>query len=110
MEFKPPFKIKIIELSYHNLFFDGSIQFHEKTYKLHIQNEVNQKIIKLPFPILGVKNHNVLVRISGRNGIYVQDHLIFEGSSNSMEIESQIINEDITNKYAVLDTIEIFFR
>jgi len=110
MEIKSPVKIKITSLNYHQRFFDGIIEFHEKNYKLKIQNRIKKKTIKIPFSMTDVKNQSALVRISGKNGIYVEDNLDFNGLSDTMKIESKIIHEDITNKYAVLDTIEIFFK
>ena len=110
MQIKLPFNIKIISLDYHETFFSGRIKFHEKPYNLKINHNTNEKTIKLPFDVIGVKNQNTLVRISADNGIYEEEHLKFIGKSKSMIIKSSDIFEEIMNKHAGLKTIEVFFK
>ena len=107
---KLPFKIKLCSIDFHKTHFDGEIEFHEKRFPLNIQPIVDKRIIKTPFDVIGVKNQNVLVRISGKNGIYAEDHLKMDGKSSSLEIHSFPICDEISNRYNVLDTIEIFFK
>ena len=107
---KLPFKMKIISIDFHKTQFDGEIEFHEKKFPLRIYPIVDKQTIKIPFDVIGVQNQNALVRISGINGIYTEDHLTLEGKSSSLEISSFPIFDEISDKYNMLDTIEIFFK
>ena len=107
---KLPFKMKILSIDFHKTQFDGEIEFHEKKFPLRIYPIVGKQTIKLPFDVIGVQNQNALVRISGINGIYAEDHLTLEGKSSSLEIRSVSIFDEISNRYNMLDTIEIFFK
>ena len=107
---KLPFKIKILSIDFHKTQFDGEIEFHEKKFPLKIYPIVDKQTVKIPFDVIGVQNQNALVRISGINGIYAEDHLTLEGKSSSLEIKSFPIFDEISNRYDALDTIEIFFK
>ena len=110
MKYKIPIKAKILILNFKDTYFDGQIELHEKKYDVIVKANSDKCFIKLPFQIIGVKNQNMLLRISARSGIYVEDHLYYDGKSERLEIESDIIFNDIINKHAGLDTIEIFFE
>ena len=107
---KLPFKIKILSIDFHKTQYDGEIEFHEKKFPLVIYPIVDKQTIKIPFDVIGVQNQNALVRISGINGIYAEDHLTLEGKSSSLEIKSFPIFDEISDRYNMLDTIEIFFK
>ena len=107
---KLPFKMKITSIDFHKTQFDGEIEFHEKKFPLEIYPITGKQTIKIPFDVIGVQNQNTLVRISGINGIYAEDHLTVEGKSSSLEIKSFSIFDEISNRYNMLDTIEIFFK
>ena len=107
---KLPFKMKITSIDFHKTQFDGEIEFHEKKFQLRIYPIVDKQTIKIPFDIIGVQGQNALVRLSGINGIYAEDHLTLEGKSSSLEIKSYSIFDEISNRYNMLDTIEIFFK
>ena len=107
---KLPFKIKIISIDFQKTHFDGEIEFHEKKFLFRLEPTVDKRIIKIPFDVIGVKHQNVLVRISGMNGIYAEDRLKLEGKSSSLEIHSFPICDEISKSYTMLDTIEIFFK
>ena len=107
---KLPFKMKILSIDFHKTQFDGEIEFHEKKFPLRIYPIVDKQTIKIPFDVIGVHNQNILVRVSGINGIYSEDHLTLEGKSSSLEIKSFPIFDEISNRYGMLDTIEIFFK
>ena len=107
---KLPFKMKILCIDFHKTQFDGEIEFHEKKFPLRIYPIVDKQTIKIPFDVIGVQNQNALVRVSGINGIYAEDHLTLEGKSSSLEIRSVSIFDEISNRYNMLDTIEIFFK
>ena len=104
------FKIKIVSIDFHKTQYDGEIEFHEKKFPLVIYPIVDKQTIKNPFDVIGEQNQNTLVRISGINGIYAEDHLTLEGKSSSLEIRSVSIFDEISNTYNMLDTIEIFFK
>ena len=107
---KLPFKMKIISIDFHKTQFGGEIEFHEKKFPLKIYPIVGKQAIKLPCEVNGVQNQNALVRISGINGIYAEDHLTLECKSSSLEISSFPIFDEISERYNMLDTIEIFFK
>ena len=107
---KLPFKMKIISIDFTKTKFDGEIEFHETKFPLIIYPIVDKQTIKIPFDVIGVQNQNALVRVSGINGIYAEDYLKFEGKSSSLEIKSSSIFDEISNRYNMLDTIEIFFK
>ena len=83
---KLPFKMKILSIDFHKTQFDGEIEFHEKKFPLRIYPIVDKQTIKIPFDVIGVQSQNILVRISGINGIYAEDHLTLEGKSPSLEL------------------------
>ena len=107
---KLPFKMKILSIDFHKTQFDGEIEFHEKKFPFRIYPIVDKQTIKIPFDVIGVQKQNALVRISGINGIYAEDHLTLDGKSSSLEIKSFPIFDEISNRYSVFDTIEIFFK
>ena len=102
--------MKILSIDFHKTQYDGEIEFHEKKFPLKIYPITDNQTIKIPFDVIGVQNLNALVRISGINGIYAEDHLTLEGKSSSLEIKSFPIFDEISDKYNMLDTIEIFFK
>ena len=110
MELKLPFKLKIKYLNKIEGSFEGKAVFHEKEYPIKIHAQNNEKIIKVPFPVIGITDDNILVRVSGPAGVYVQDHVKFKGQSKWIEIDSDIIHFEISNSQHIFDTIEIFVK
>ena len=110
MELKLPFKLRVKYLNRNDDHFEGKILFHEKEYQVDIHAQVNKKTIKVPFPVIGVTDKDILVRISGPSGVYVQDHIQFNGQSECMKIESDTIFFEIANNQDKFDTIEIFVK
>ena len=51
-----------------------------------------------------------LVRVSGPSGLYVQDHVKFNGNSEVIEIGSDAVFYEITNNQEKFDTLEIFVK
>ena len=86
MELKLPFKLKVKFLNENEDSFQGKAIFHEKEYTINIHAQTNEKIIKVPFPVMGVTDDEILVRVSGPSGVYVQDHVKFKGESKWIEI------------------------
>ncbi len=110
MELKIPFKLRVKYLNLNVDHFEGKATFHEKEYQVNIHAEVDKKTIKVPFPVMGVTEEDILVRVSGPSGVYVQDYIQFNGQSKLIEIESDAILYEIANNQGKFDTIEIFVR
>ena len=110
MELKIPFKLRVKYLNLNDDHFEGKAIFHEKEYKVNIHAEVTQKKIKVPFPVMGVTENEILVRISGPSGVYVQDYIPLSGESEWIVIESDSIFYEVANNQGKFDTIEIFVK
>ena len=110
MELKIPFKLRMKYLNLNKDHFEGKALFHEKEYNIDIHTEADKKKIKVPFPVMGVTDEEILVRISGPSGVYVQDHVQFDGQSECIEIESDSIFYEVSNNQGKFDTIEIFVK
>ncbi|MDA0756895.1 MAG: hypothetical protein O3C04_02900 [Crenarchaeota archaeon] len=110
MDLKLPFKLKVKYLNPSGDVFHGKVLFHEKEYSLNIHAQNNEKTIKVPFPVMGITDDEILVRASGPTGVYVEDHLKFKGNSKIMEMDSNIIFFEIGNAQHKFDTIEIFVK
>ena len=110
MELKLPFKLKIKYLNANGDSFQGKAVFHEKEYPIKIHAENNEKIIKVPFSVMGVTDDEILVRVSGPSGVYVEDRIKFKGKSKWVEIDSDIIFFEIANSQHKFDTLEIFVK
>tara|TARA_B110000438_G_scaffold237269_1_gene234612 strand:- start:17 stop:325 length:309 start_codon:yes stop_codon:yes gene_type:complete len=90
--------------------FGCKIIFHDKEYPINIHAQKNEKIIKVPFPVLGITDNEILVRLSAATGVYVQDHLKFKGISETLEIDSDLIFQEILSNGIKFDTMEIFVK
>ena len=110
MRLKLPFKIKVKYLTKNKNNFEGKTLFHDKEYSIIIHAQKNEKIIKVPFPVLGVTDDKILVRLSAASGVYVQDHVKFKGTSETLEIDSDLIFQEILNNEIKFDTMEIFVK
>ena len=110
VELKLPFKLKIKYLNANGDSFQGKAVFHEKEYPIKIHAENNEKIIKVPFSVMGVTDDEILVRVSGPSGVYVEDRIKFKGQSKWVEIDSDIIFFEIANSQHKFDTMEIFLK
>ena len=110
MELKIPFKLRLKYLNQNKDHFEGKALFHEKEYNIDINAQAKNQKIKVPFPVMGVTDEEILVRISGPSGIYVEDHVSFKGQSERIEIESDMILFEILNNQGKFDTIEIFVK
>ena len=110
MELKIPFKLRVKYLNLNDDHFEGKAIFHENEYKVNIHAEVDKKRIKVPFPVMGVTENEILVRISGPSGVYVQDYIPLNGESKWIEIESDSIFYEVANNQGKFDTMEIFVK
>jgi hypothetical protein len=110
MQLKVPFKLKVKYLTKNKDSFGGKAIFHNKEYSINIHAQKNEKIIKVPFSVLGVTDNEVLVRLSAASGVYVEDHIKFKGRAKNLEIDSDLIFQEIVNNEIKFDTMEIFVR
>ena len=110
MKLKLPFKLKIKYLNANEDSFQGKAVFHEKEHPIKIHAENNEKIVKVPFSVMGVTDDEILVRVSGPSGVYVEDRIKFKEQSKWVEIDSDIIFFEIANSQHKFDTMEIFVK
>ena len=110
MELKIPFKLRVKYLNLNEQHFEGKALFHGKEYQVNIHAEVNKKTIKVPFPVMGVTDDEILVRVSGPSGVYAQDYIQFNGESEWIEMKSDAIFYEVVNNQDKFDTIEIFVK
>ena len=110
MRLKLPLKIKIKYLTKNKNNFEGRVIFHDKEYSMNIHAQKNEKVIKVPFSVLGVTDNEILVRLSSASGVYVQDHVKFKGTEKNLEIDSELIFQEILNNKIKFDTLEIFVK
>ena len=104
MESETIFKIKIKKLDIAEAYFKGKVEFGNKEYVINLQGHWTEKLIKLPFKIPAQK---VLVRLSGPNGVYVEDFLNYRGQSEWIEIDSQTILYYVADHQDKFDSLEI---
>ena len=110
MELKVPFKLNVKYLNHNKDHFEGKAIFHEKEHDIDIHAQVNSKKIKVPFEVIGVTDEEILVRLSGPSGVYIEDRVEFDGQSQQIQIESDAIFHEVFSNQAKIDTIEIFVR
>jgi len=110
MQLKLPFKLRVKYLNLNKDHFEGKVIFHEKEYNIDIHARVNGGTIKFPFPVIGMTDNDILVRVSGPSGVYVQDYIQFKGKSEWIDIESNSIFYEISNNQGKFDVIEIFVK
>ena len=110
MDLKLPFKLKIKYLTKNKNNFEGAAMFHNKKYSVSIHAQKNEKIIKIPLQVMGVTDNEILVRLSAATGVYVQDHIKFKGTSETLEMDSDLIFQEILNNEIKFDAMEIFVK
>ena len=110
MELKLPFKVRIKYLISNDEFFEGTTEFHNNNYKINIKAQDDKKILKIPFSVIGITAKEMLVRISGPSGVYVQDHMLIVEQAELIEIKSDSIFYEMTNDQEKYDTLEIFVK
>ena len=90
--------------------FEGKVLFHKKAYDMNINKEFNRRTIKVPFPVIGITDDEILVRMSGPSGVYTQEYMQFNKQSKKVKIESYCIFNEVSNNQEKFDTLEIFVR
>lgn len=97
---------KISKLDIFQSYFFGKVEFRNDEYKVNIQNQKRGKVLKLPFAH-NTKKEKVIVRITGKENLFVEDYLPFLGESEWLEIDSDEITYFLADHQDKLDTIEI---
>ena len=96
----------ISKLDIRESYFLGKVKFNDDEYTLNIQTERRGKILKLPFGMT-LKNDKVLVRMSGQNGVVIEDLLPYKGESEWVEIDSDFITFYAADHQDQFDKLEI---
>jgi hypothetical protein len=98
------FKIKKINI--YESYFNGTVDFDGQEYTINIQDERRGKVLKMPF-FPNPKKERVLVRLSGPNGIFVEDYIPYKGKSEWVEIDSDQITFFLADHQDQFDTLEV---
>ena len=96
----------ISKLDIRESYFLGKVKFNDDEYTLNIQTERRGKILKLPFGMT-LKNEKVLVRMSGQNGVVIEDLLPYKGESEWVDIDSDLITFYTADHQDQFDRLEI---
>jgi len=99
---------KITNLYIFQSYFFG-VEFHFDKYKFNIQNQRRGKVLKLPFEIKP-KNEKIVVRVSGKGDLFMEDYLPYKGESEWLEIDSDEITYFLADHQDQCDTIEIMYE
>ena len=104
------FVFTISKLDIRESFFLGKVQLEDDEYTLNIQTIRRDKVLKLPFG-MSLKNQRALVRMSGPNGVVIEDLLPYKGESEWVEVDSDLItfyaadHQDQFDKLEIIDDI-----
>lgn len=106
---------QIIRLDIAQSYFTGTVEFRSDEYKVNIQGQRRDKVLKIPFPIPSQHatkedRKKMLVRLTGEHGLYVEDWLVYDDrwQSEWLEIDSDAITYYLADHQDELDTIEIY--
>ena len=100
------FVFSISKLDIRESFFLGKVQLEDDEYTLNIQTIRRDKVLKLPFG-MSLKNQRVLVRMSGPNGVVIEDLLPYKGESEWVEVDSDLITFYAADHQDQFDKLEI---
>ena len=100
------FVFTISKLDIRESFFLGKVQLEDDEYTLNIQTIRRDKVLKLPFG-MSLKNQRVLVRMSGPNGVVIEDLLPYKGESEWVEVDSDLITFYAADHQDQFDKLEI---
>ena len=100
------FVFTISKLDIRESFFLGKVQLEDDEYTLNIQTIRRDKVLKLPFGMT-LKNQKALVRMSGPNGVMIEDLLPYKGESEWVEVDSDLITFYAADHQDQFDKLEI---
>ena len=105
MKYETVLKVDIKKLDIAEAYFKGKAEFNGKEYTINLQGHWVDKLIKLPFKI--PPQEKVLVRLSGPNGVFIEEFLQYKGKSEWIEIDSQDILHYVADHQDQFDSLEI---
>ena len=105
MESAGTIKVKIKYLNIYESYFKGKADHEGKEYTINIQNERRGKVIRFPFEPPNRKS--LMVRVSGKSGVSVEDYLPYKGNSEWIELDSTPITFYIADHQDQFDSLEI---
>ena len=105
MQSSSPLKIEIKYLNIYESYFKGKAEFRGAEYTINIQNERRGKVVRLPFEPPNKKR--VMVRMSGKSGVQVEDYLPYKGESEWIEVDSTPITFYIADHQDQFDCMEL---
>ena len=100
------FDFEISKLDIRESFFLGKVLLDNNEYTVNIQTIRREKVLKLPFG-MALKNQKALVRMSGPNGVVIEDLLPYKGESEWVEIDSDFITFYAADHQDQFDRLEI---
>jgi len=100
------YRFVIPKLDIRESYFLGKVQINNDEYTVNIQTERRGKILKLPFGMT-LKAEKALVRMSGPNGVVIEDLLPYKGESEWVEIDSDLITFYAADHQDQFDRLEI---
>ena len=96
----------ISKLDIRESFFLGKVLLDNNEYTVNIQTIRREKVLKLTIGKV-LKNQKALVRMSGRNGVVIEDLLPYKGESEWVEIDSDLITFYAADHQDQFDRLEI---
>ena len=106
MKYQTVLKVDIKNLDIAESYFKGKAQFNDKEYTINLQGHWVEKLIKLPFMIPA--QEKVLVRLSGPDGVYIEEFLKYKGKSEWIELDSQDMLHYVADNQDKFDSLEIY--
>ena len=98
----------ISKLDIRESFFLGKVNLNDNEYTLNIQTIRREKVLKLPFG-MGLKNQKALVRMSGPDGVMVEDILPYKGESEWIEVDSDLITFYAADHQDQFNRLEVIY-
>jgi len=103
---KNSIKMKIKKLDINESYFFGEVTHEDELYKINIQGEWKEKLLKTPLNLK--EDSKVIVKLSGPNGTMIEDYLVSGGTSEWVEIDSTSILYYVADHQDQFDTLEIY--
>ena len=100
------YNFAISKLDIRESFFLGKVQINDDEYTINIQTVRRDKVLKLPFGMT-LEKQKALVRMSGPNGVVIEDILPYKGESEWVEIDSDLITFYAADHQDQFDRLEI---
>jgi hypothetical protein len=105
MKYETVLKVNIKNLDIAEAYFKGKAEFNGEEFTINLQGHWVDKLIKLPFKI--PPQEKILVRLSGPDGILIEEFLKYQGKSEWIEIDSQDMLYHVADNQDKFDSLEI---